>query len=505
MTGAKLIILNTVVQYVRTFVSMIIMLFSTRILLDSFGQSGYGLYSVVGSMVFMIGFITVSLASSTQRFLSFSHGKEDKVELREIFANAFCLHVLIALVIACVMYGLSGVFLSNLDVTDDQRSSAMFMYFMVLLMVLLTFITAPLRALYIARENILYVSVVEILDAFLKLGGAVMLGFISYDPLKVYSLVMFGVSVFNFLAYALYARIHYEECHVPSFREISKDRMKGLMGFAVWNVYAVGSGVARTQGLAIVINRFLGTLVNAAYGIALQVYNAVSFIALSILNSVNPQLMKAEGAGDRQRMLLLSTKESKYSFLVLVLLLTPLVFEMPMVLSFWLREVPEHAVMFCQFILIAYIWDQTTIGLTSANQAIGRIRNYSLLTSTIRLMVLPVAWFCLKSGLPPVSVMLSYVAIDVLIGFIRIPFLKATAGLDVWNYVKDVYVRCALPALSVVAVSWSVGHYLDFPFRFVFTEIVAVVVGIVMVYLVALDSSERAWIVSKLNKKRRKS
>lgn len=502
MEPVRRMILNTIVQYVRTFLSMAIMLFSTRILLRTLGQSDYGLYSVVGSTVFMIGFVTVSLASSTQRFLSVAHGRGDRAELRSIFSNAFCLHLVIALVIAGFMWLLGDRFLGSLTIPPDKHETAFFVYAMVLLMTLTTFVTAPLRALFIARENILYVSVVEVLDAVFKLVGTLSLQFIGYDSLKVYSVIMLLVSLFNTLAYGLYALARYEECHVPRLHEISFRRMRSLTGFAVWNVYAIGSGVVRTQGMAVVINHFLGTLVNAAYGIALQVYNAVSFIAMSILNAVNPQLMKAEGVGDRQRMLLLSTKESKYSFLLLVLLLVPLVMEMPGVLAFWLEEVPEQAVVFCRFVLIAYIWDQTTIGLTSANQAIGRIRNYSLITSTTRLLTLPVAWYCLKSGGDAVLVMSAYLAIDVLIGFIRIPFLKYTGGLCVRKYCKEVYVRCSLPALGVVLVSGLMVRLPEFPFRFVITEIITVCTGAFLAYLFALTATEREWLLQRIKRKK---
>lgn len=501
MEATKRIILNSIVQYVRTFLSMAIMLVSTRLLVKALGHSDYGLYSVVGSTVFMIGFITNSLASSTQRFLSFSHGTGEKGLLREIFANAFVLHLGIALFIAGVMWALGSTFIESLSISADKFGTAHFVYGMVLLMTLATFMAAPLRALFIARENILYVSVVEVIDAVLKLIGTISLSYISYDSLKVYAVIMFLISIFNMVAYALYAFAKYDECHVPHWHEVSGRCMRKLTGFAVWNVYAVGSSVVRTQGLAVVINHFLGTLVNAAYGIALQIYNAVSFIALSILNAVNPQLMKAEGAGDRQRMLLLSTKESKYSFLILSLVLIPLIFEMPAVLVFWLNDVPQHAVMFCQFVLIAYIWDQTTIGLTSANQAIGRIRNYSLLTSTTRLMALPIAWYCLKQEWHVMTVMVAYLAIDVIIGLMRIPFLKATGGLNVWAYVKDVYVRCAIPALGILCVSWLMVSFAHFPYRFVATEAVAVVVGTVLIYLIALTRDERNWLKQKTRRK----
>lgn len=501
MTPATRIIVNTIVQYLRTFVSMVVMLFTTRILMHVMGHSNYGLYSVVGSIVFMMGFLTNSLASSTQRFLSYSHGLDDKRELRNIFANAFYVHLFIAMFIALVMTVFARLFVGNLNISPDQYDAARFVYYAVLVMVLITFVTAPLRALYIARENIVYVSVVEIIDAFIKLAGALLLSVISFDSLKAYALFMVLVSAFNFVAYAGYALARYDECHVPMPGEITKASMRKLTGFAIWNIYNVGSAVVRIQGVAIIINRFLGTLGNAAYGVALQVSNAVSFIAMSILNAMNPQIMKAEGAGHRTQMLTLATKESKYSFLVLTVLLLPLVIEMPQILSFWLGQVPRHAVMFCQFILIDLIVDQLTIGLTTANQAVGRIRNYSLLTGTVRLVTLPAAWLCLKVGLPPISVMLCYVGINILIGCIRIPFMKVTAGLDVPTYIKEVCFGAVVPLGGILATAYVMVSFCPaFMFRFVVTEVLAIMVGVTMIYQFSLSQTEREWIRTNLRR-----
>ncbi|MBQ2012602.1 MAG: hypothetical protein II206_07410, partial [Bacteroidaceae bacterium] len=373
MNPTNRIIINTLVQYIRSMVYMLLTLFSTRFVLDALGHSAYGVYALVGSVVYMAGFLTQSLATSTQRFLSYSHGLSDKEELKRIFSNAFFLHIVVALTIVLVMTVIEPICMDKLNIPAELASTSVFVYYTVVLMVMLTFVTSPVRAIFIARENIVYVSVIEMLDAVLKLAGAIALPYIPIDSLKLYAMMMALISVFNFSAYYVYARIKYEECRRLRLSVISLPTIRRLLNFAAWNVYAVGATVMRTQGLAVVFNRFLGTIANAA-----------GFIALSILNAVNPQLMKAEGAGDRKRMLHLSMIESKYAFLTMGLILIPVIVEMPEILIFWLGNVPEFATLFCRFVLIAYIMDQLTIGLTSANQAIGKIRNYSLLISTIR-------------------------------------------------------------------------------------------------------------------------
>ena len=72
--------------------------------------------------------------------------------------------------------------------------------------------------------------------------------------------------------------------------------------------------MGRNQGLALILNLFFGTVVNAAYGIANQVGSQLQFFSRTMLRALNPQIMKSEGAGDRERMLRLSMMASKFGF-----------------------------------------------------------------------------------------------------------------------------------------------------------------------------------------------
>lgn len=500
MEAVQRIILNTAVQYVRSLIYMLLTLLSTRYILLALGQSDFGIYSLIGSIVIMFGFITNSLASTTQRFLSYTHGKTEREELRLVFSNAMMLHTVIAVVLLLALFFVGPWVMSQLSIPVERMDAGYFVYCMVVLMIGIIFLTSPLRALFIARENIIFVSVVEVTDAVLRLAGAIALLYIPYDSLKLYGLLMTSLSVFNFVVYLSYASRNYDECCLPRIHDFSKSYIKQLTGFAVWNVYSVGATVVRTQGLAVVINHFFSTLVNAAYGIALQVSHSINFLAVAIINALNPQLMKAEGRRDRKSMLLLATQESKYSYLVLSVVLIPVLCELTPILNLWLKEVPPYSEPFCFYIILAFIIDQTTIGLTSANQAVGQIRNYSLLISTTRLLILPISWLCLQQGFPVLSVMYVYITIEILCGIMRIPFLHYTANLPVWHYLKSVYMQTAITIIATFFVSKAVTLLPNFPFRFILTEFMGLTAGIGIAITTALDKDEKLWLSVQFSK-----
>jgi Na+-driven multidrug efflux pump len=252
--------------------------------------------------------------------------------------------------------------------------------------------------------------------------------------------------------------------------------------------------IARKQGISVVLNVFYGTIINSAYGIALQVSGAVQFISTSILNAMNPQIMKAEGAGERQKMLRLCERESKYAFLLFALVAIPLVAEMNTILQIWLTDVPKHAVMFCQFILIAALCDQISVGLTSANQAIGNIRNYNLIFYTLKLFVIVIGWICLKNNLPIQSIMWCYVLVEFFTSLLRLPLMKWIANIDMWHFCKSVFARVVIPCIALCITCYMSVKYVTLPYRIIMTFSLSFIVGCSTIWITALDMSEKSYI-----------
>ena len=99
ISNNKRIAKNTVMLYIRMLLTMAVTLYSSRVILQSLGVEDFGIYNVVGGIVAMFGFLNASMVSSTQRFMSFSLGDEDHLEVTRVFSNSLLIHILIALII----------------------------------------------------------------------------------------------------------------------------------------------------------------------------------------------------------------------------------------------------------------------------------------------------------------------------------------------------------------------------------------------------------------------
>lgn len=493
MEPAKRIVINTLAQHFRAIINICLSLYSTRLVLQALGQSDFGIFSLVGGVVAMLAFLTNAMVVTTQRQLSFWHGKGDPLALKSMFSTSLLLHIVIGAVLSAALLALTtSIFDGFLDIPADRIPTARGVYYLAILAMVITFLTAPYKALFIAREEIVYVSGVEIMDGVLKLAFALCLPFITYDRLMAYAFAVAGIMAFNYLALASWSATHFSESVLmPSIRLVNRQNLKELTGFATWTIYSMGCVIGRSQGVAIILNRFFGTVINSAYGIAQQVYSSVAFMSKSLVNAMSPQIVKAEAGNDRQRMFRLAELSSKYAFLLLATLAIPLTFEMQEVLRLWLGEVPEHTVTMCRFIIIAALCDQTTYGLATANQAIGRIRNFSLTINSIKVLTLPAFWLCLWLGYGVTAAMWIYLGFEVLCAIMRLPFLKYTAGLSIRQFVSHVFGRILIPLVAISVVCYLMITYVDIPLRFLLTGVVTVITAAVTIWFFALDDAER--------------
>ncbi len=393
MQASNRIIVNTLVQYARTILNMLLSLYSSRLVLDILGVDDYGIYVLVAGVVSMLSFFTNSLVSSTQRFLSYGQGKKNMAELKAIFSNSLLLHIALGFIVMVVLEAITPLLFNGfLKIPPTRLDAAVLIYQQVVLMVYLSFVTSPYRALLVSRENITYASIIDVLDGVLKVALVIALQFVASDKLEVYGWMMTAICVFNLLAFSIYSHAKYEECIRPRLSLFDLGYLKSLAKYTGWVTYSALSIALRNQGLAIVLNRALGTAINAAYGIGMQISGMISFINISFSNAVSPQLTAAEGLGNRERMWCLAVMGSKIPFLLLAMIGIPTMFEMQTLLRLWLVEVPENTMLFgCTFLAMAIV-DQLTTGLGTANRAIGNIGWYIFITCTPKFLILHARW-----------------------------------------------------------------------------------------------------------------
>lgn len=498
MSPQQRIAVNMTAQYTRSLVSVLLALYSTRLLLLALGQTDFGIYSVVAGVIALLSFVTNALVTSTQRYLSYYCNQSDAAMQRTVFASSLLLHLIIGLALLACLLALTSPVIRHLLVIDAARMhAATVVYIVSAVTLLLNFLCAPFRAAFVAHENIVYISIVDIIDAVLRLVIAVVLLRYHSDRLILYAILLMGISVLNILLIGGYSLYRFAETRALSPKHVMRSTLLNISSFIGWSMYSSVCILFRTQGLAVIINRAFGTVANAAYGIAQQVINAVAFLYTAIFNAMNPQLMRAEGNGERQKMISIALAECKVAYLVMLAVCVPLVAEMPEVLHLWLGDVPPYAVLLCRMVLVGCLIDQLTLGLNSANQATGKIASYSLLVNTTKAITIPVAWWLAVRGADISVLAICYIGFEALCALLRIPHLRFSAGISVRRYMREVALPLAVPTLLVCVAAWLMRYAGEASlWRLLLTLVATTAVWAAATWLLALSANERQTLLN---------
>ena len=491
MTAVNKVILNTGILYGRMLLTMGISLYSTRLILNALGSTDFGIFNLIAGIITLLSFLNSAMSTSTQRFLSYYQGLGDVERQRNVFTNSLILHLLIGIVIVGALE-IVGLFLFDgfLNIPQERELAARTIYHFMSVTVFFVILSVPFTGSLISHENMLWVAFVSIVEAILKLAIAYFLLSVNHDKLVTYGILTALISVLSFFLYAAFCLLKYKECTTKNLFVIDRKLFTELTSFAGWNLFGSICGVTKDQGLAVMLNMFFGAVVNTAYGIANQVSSQLSFFSVTMLRALNPQIMKSEGNGDRQRMLRLSMTASKFGFFLLAIVAIPCIFEMETILALWLKEVPANTVAFCRLALIGSLVNQLTIGLQSAIQATGKIKIYQSTVGSILLLTLPISFLCLKMGFPATTVLIVYSLVECIACAARMHILKKYVGLSIKEYFQNVFLREILPLSgSILTCFYIVEHY-NFSLRFCFTTIASSIIFILCVY-VTMQANER--------------
>lgn len=478
-----------------------ISLYATRIVLNTLGATDYGIFNLISGVITMLSFLNTSMAISTQRFLSFYQGRDNPQMQKKVFANSLMLHFLIGIIIvAGLEIAAFFIFDGFLNIPKDRIDASKTVYQFMAATVFFTIIAVPFIGSLTAHENMIWIAVVTTVETILKLGIAFFLTTISTDKLIVFGILTALISVISFFLYCLYCLRKYEECTFKGIYVIDKKLIKELASFAGWNSFGALCGISRNEGLAIVLNLFKGVVVNTAYGIANQVSSQMVFFSVTMLRVLNPQIMKSEGAGDRNRMLRLSMMASKFGFFLLAIFAIPCIFEMNNILLLWLKKVPENAVVFCDLILIGALANQLTIGLQSAIQATGKIKGYQFVVGSVILLNVPFAYILLKMGLPTYSIFICFIFIELIACCLRLFFLKRLAGLSIREYISRVFLKEIIPLMFSIVCCFLMVTYVDLSFRVILTCIFSGFIFIISIYFFGMEVDEKVILNTLINK-----
>ncbi|MDE5652134.1 MAG: lipopolysaccharide biosynthesis protein [Muribaculaceae bacterium] len=488
---------NTLYLYLRMVVTIIVNLIAVRMLWRALGVDDYGIYSLVGGLVWLFTFLSATMVSATQRYMSYELGRGDMEMLRKVFSISMKVHYGLALLLI-VLAEAVGIWLINcrLNIPADRLVAANWVYQCSLGAFVMTLLSVPYNASLVAHEKMNVYGYLGILEVVLKLVIIFITDWIPFDRLITYSVLLFTVTLLMRVISALYCKRHFEECSVGRYSD--KALRNELIGFGKWTMLGVLGFSFRDYGMGILLNLFFNVAVNAARGMAYQVGNVISGFASNFTMAMNPQITKRYAMGEIGEMMKLVFAGSKYALLLMGMVVVPLTVEMELVLRLWLGDIAPYVVGFTRLALLLALVECVTSPVVTAIQATGNIRLFQILISILMLSTFPLAWVWLKCGGSPYTVYYVSIGCSVIGIWMRIWLLRREIEFSSIRYFTTVYAR-SVPAILVAAVAtwWISRYFADNFFGLAAFAVAAVALYVAVVYVIALNRSERAFVIDK--------
>lgn len=486
------------------FILMAISLYTSRIILQVLGVEDFGIYNVVGGIISMMGVVNTAMSVSAQRYLTFELGKNDFQRLKQVFSVCVTIYFLLSLLFLVLAETVGLWFLNNkLIIPEDRIVTANWVYQFSIFAAIFALMTNPYNAVIISREKMGVYAYLSIFESVMKLTVVFLLLAISFDRLKTYGALMLMVQILTSAFYIIYCNINYKESVYKFYWE--RSLFSNLVAYTGWNLFGAFSGVAKGQGLNILLNMFFGTAVNAARGLAYQVNNAISHFFTNFYIAVRPQITKYYAQGDQNNMLKLVFRSSKMSFFLILLVSLPIMIEAPYIIQLWLGQTPEYVVPFMRVIIVISAIDAMAQPLMTTAHATGKIALYQSVVGTMTMLNIPISYVFLSLGFGPIVVFRISLVISLVNLFLRLWIVKRLVNFPVSDYVMNVFAKCFLIAVLSSVVPLLIHEYSQqSTLSFLMVVLFSLLSATTMIWLIGLTANERTGLLmlakNKLNR-----
>lgn len=443
---------NTIALYFRTFVTMLVGLYTGRVMLKAIGVDDYGINAVVGSVVAMSSIVTGTMTSAISRYLTYALGKGDISRLKIMFSTSVNAQLIMSIIITFILEIVGSWFLqTKANIPLCRVDAANWVLQCSIVTLVISLISSPYNALLVAHERMSIYAYTSIVEAVLKLIICFLVMFYGGDRLILLALLQVVVGVIMRVFYGWYCGKKFEEAEYKP-KVFDKHLLKELTIFSGLNLMNNGAYVFATQGVNMLVNIFFGVVYNASRALALQINSAIQSFVGNFTMAFSPQLTKSYAAGDISYAIHLANKGTKFTWMMMYVFIVPVCMEAEMILKLWLGEVPYMADLFLRFAMFESLAVASGQNLFRLIQSDGRVRSYTVHAALTAGVIFPLVWlmYFLKA---PVWIAYPIFIIDFLVlNIVRFYDLKKLMNFSIRQH----FIECLWPCIIISITSFIV-------------------------------------------------
>ncbi len=327
--------IGVILSYTGEAVKILTNLIYTPVMLRLLGQSEYGLYQLVHSVVAYLGLLNLGFGSAYVRFYSRYKSEDDNDgigRLNGMFMTIFCLISLICLVCGFIMVkNIRGIFATGL--TDMELDKAKILMIIMVVNLAITFPSSVFSCILTSNEQFFFQKFVVLLNNLLNPFLTLPLLLMGYGSIGMV-IVSFFLSVLAFLVNMYYC---FKILHVKFiFKNFEKALFVEMGAFTFFIFLNKMIDQINWSVDKFLLGRISGTSSVAIYGVGGQINSMYVATSSVISNVFVPQVNRivAENRGD-EKLTELFTKIGRIQFMILGLVISGFILLGKTFVKFW--------------------------------------------------------------------------------------------------------------------------------------------------------------------------
>lgn len=486
---------NSIFLFARTFISIIVTLFTSRVFLNQLGVEDYGIYNLVGGVVAVFSVLTSFMTGATQRFLSIEIGKDDIEGMNKVLNISISIHILLGIILIVIGEIVGLILLNNyLNIPEGKEFITTIVFHFAILTSVVSLFRIPYNALIIAREHMSFFALITIAEVIAKLLITLALVF-TQQKLFVYSLLFLVTTSIITYSYYYYCK---KRLHLPKYKYYSykgNNEYKLMLSYSGWSFVGYFASTMKEQGGSFILNIFHGVLLNAAMGVVNQATNVFTSLFLNLQSAFRPQLMQST-VNDRSRYDSLMNVCTFYTILLMGLICTPMIIGANSILTIWLGIVPEYSVLFVQLMMLKIFIASVSQCFSISIEAYAELKPSMIASVLIAILFVVVSYLLLKVGLGPSWVIIMLSISELLYLLYRAYYCSKNNLVDLKSMMSYNWKALSVVVLFLVGaffISRSMDGYI-----IAFMTMAAETVIYCVISLIIMKKNQREFVFSKL-------
>ena len=369
---------GVVLTYVGEAVKVLSGLLYTPLLIRFLGQSEYGLYQLVYSIMSYLGLLSFGFGSSYVRFharYAVHNDKEGIKKLNGMFMLVFC-----SLAVVCILCGV--VLVANVEaifgtgLTPAELNKAKILLCIVVVSVAISLPNSMYNCYITAHERFVFQKLLRVLQNLLNPMLALPLMLLGYDSVAVI-LVSAFLTLSVFLSNLFYCK---KALNIEfSFRGLKPSLLKEMWIFTFFIFLNQVIDQINWNIDKVLLGRYSGTVAVAVYGIGAHINTIYVQTSTAISNVFIPSINRSVAKNNSDDLTTLMSRVGRIQFFVLGLILSGFAFYGKPFVRFWAGEGYEESYVVA-LVLIASI---TIPMIQSIGVEVQRAKNKHYVSSIV--------------------------------------------------------------------------------------------------------------------------